>query len=370
MKLTIRILCALLCAAFIVVIPFFLSSPPMLHEARDLLNKENEDDEDEDLDFGGILFPSAIAEDFSEESFSMEDEEIEDPIGKSASLSIPDDWELPIDFSVPPMPDPDGFTENGYEDQSIRVRVEEREMKESVVHIAFVEIASPSQLRTATAYGVKSGRALEVVTIAKKNHVVIAMNGDCFIKDIDKKKFEVRMKQIVDQEKKRYEASKAKDSLVIDTNGDFRTFLASEYEELKQYKKDHKDDIVNAFMFGPVLVKDGVIPDMEREYGYNRTGREPRSAIGQTGPLSYVMVVVEARGKSKGVSQPDLAEIMLELGCIQAYNLDGGNSAEMIMIGPDPDHLLLKVRGDQQANPRGQSDIIYFATAVPEDERQ
>ena len=370
MKLTVRILCALLCAAFIVGIPFFLSSPPMLQEARDLLNEESEDDDEEDLDFGRIFFPAAMAEDASEEAFAMDDEDIADPLAISGELSIPDEWELPLDFSVPPMPNPDAFSENGYEDQSIRVRVEEREMKESIVHIAFVEIASPSQLRTATAYGVSSGRALEVETIAKKNNVVIAMNGDCFIRDTDKKNLEVRMKQIVTQEKKRYKASKAKDSLVIDVNGDFRTFLTSEYEELKKYKEEHKDDIVNAFMFGPVLVKDGVIPDMEREYGYNRLGSEPRSAIGQTGPLSYVMVVVEARGKSKGVSQPDLAEIMLELGCIQAYNLDGGNSAEMIMFGPDPENPMLHFKGDQLAKARGQSDIIYFATAVPVEERQ
>ena len=73
---------------------------------------------------------------------------------------------------------------------------------------------------------------------------------------------------------------------------------------------------------------------------------------------------------SKGVTHEGMAEIMLELGCIQAYNLDGGNTAEMIMIGPDADNVMFHVKGDQTASEyRSQCDIIYFATAVPEEER-
>ena len=131
--------------------------------------------------------------------------------------------------------------------------------------------------------------------------------------------------------------------------------------------------IVNAFTFGPALVKDGEMLTISDSYGYNPHGREPRSAIGQTGPLSYVMVLVEGRTRDNdkaGVSQQKLAQIMYDLGCIQAYNLDGGNTAEMIMIGPDPESVMFHVKGDQTASEyRSQCDIIYFATAVPEEER-
>ena len=62
---------------------------------------------------------------------------------------------------------------------------------------------------------------------------------------------------------------------------------------------------------------------------------------------------------------------MKGLDCIQAYNLDGGNTAEMILMGPDPEYPLIHVRGDQAAGDyRRHSDIIYFATAVPESERE
>ena len=59
---------------------------------------------------------------------------------------------------------------------------------------------------------------------------------------------------------------------------------------------------------------------------------------------------------------------MLELGCVQAYNLDGGNTAEMNMIGPDVREQF-HFKGDQTASLRSQSDIIYFATAVPAEEQ-
>ena len=117
---------------------------------------------------------------------------------------------------------------------------------------------------------------------------------------------------------------------------------------------------MNAFTFGPALVKDGNLLEIDKEYGYNPNGREPRAAIGQTGPLSYVTVIVQAKdrdGKS-GVSQHKLAEYMYGLGCIQAFNLDGGNSAEMI-FGEQV------FKGMPDGDERPLSDIIYFATAKP-----
>ena len=83
------------------------------------------------------------------------------------------------------------------------------------------------------------------------------------------------------------------------------------------------------------------------------------------------MVLVESHSKnSEGVTHAELAQIMYDLGCIQAYNLDGGNSAELIMQGPSADVELLHFRGNSQAKLRGQSDIVYFATAVPVEERK
>ena len=357
MKLSVRIVLAVLCAALIVSMPFFLSSPNLLSEAEMDIQMGGEED-DNSLDFGRILFPSAMAEDAEGGHFDSEDIDVDEP----TKLSIPESWVLPFDFTVPPEPDPDHFTENGYEDQSIRVRVETLRLFDSNVNVAYVEIASPSQLRTAI---VK--RDTLVSQIAKANNAVIAMNGDYYKSDPGNKFFEIRMTKALKVGKN---LSKSFDTLVIDKNGDFHVFVLS--DGLKDYKEKHMNDISNAFLFGPALVKDGEIVVRENsKYMYAPNGKDGRSAIGQTGPLSYVMVLVESHSKnSEGVTHAELAQIMYDLGCIQAYNLDGGNSAELIMQGPSADVELLHFRGNSQAKLRGQSDIVYFATAVPVEERK
>lgn len=367
MKTPIRIILALLCAGIIVCVPFFLSAPMMLTEAKDEMYEyyDNEDeDEDEPLDFGRLFFSSALAE---------EEELIMESIAEDGKLTIPAEWELPFDFSIPPEPDPDRYTETGYEDQSIRVRVETREMFDSVVNVAFVEIASPTQLRTATPYGLKSEKPFKFQSIAAANNAVIAMNGDMFADHPGQKQMEYRMTEVVSAGGKRNNRNQTQDQLFIDKEGNFTILLNAggmSKTEFKNYLKEHSDEIVNAYTFGPALVKDGEIPDMTRYTLYDPKGRNPRSAIGQTGPLSYVMVVVEGRDHhgSKGVTHAQMAEIMKELGCIQAYNLDGGNTAEMIMIGTEP--ALPKFYFTGQNGGRGQNDIIYFATAVPVEERK
>ena len=358
MKLYIRVALVLLCAALIVSMPFFLSSPALLQEAESGILYG--DDEGSAMDFGRLLVSSAYAEEAGTDGeFSAEEINISE-LGK---LSIPDEWALPLDFSVPPEPDPECYTENGYEDQSIRVRVETRNMLDSIVQIAYVEIASPTQLRT-----VVEKRDKKVSKLADANNAVIAMNGDYCKKDSNNKFFEIRMTKKQNVAKKN---SKSFDTLVIDKNGDFHVFVLS--DGLTEYREKHMNDIVNAFLFGPALVKDGeiVFPEGKKYLLYASEHCDGRSAIGQTGPLSYVMVVVEAHGKdSKGVTFAGLAQIMKELGCITAYNLDGGNSAELYMKGPEPDLVKYMFKGNLTAAEREQSDIIYFATAVPVDQRK
>ena len=52
----------------------------------------------------------------------------------------------------------------------------------------------------------------------------------------------------------------------------------------------------------------------------------------------------------------EFADIMHQLGCKQAYNLDGGNSATLVFNG--------KIVNEKKAAERDVQDIIYFATAV------
>ena len=87
----------------------------------------------------------------------------------------------------------------------------------------------------------------------------------------------------------------------------------------------------------------------------NPNRREPRTAIGQIGPLHYVVVVADGRqdGYSAGMTLPELQALFLELGAHTAMNLDGGGSAEMWFQG----EVISQPSGGRE---RGVSDILFF----------
>ncbi|MBQ3705870.1 MAG: phosphodiester glycosidase family protein [Clostridia bacterium] len=373
MKQTGRIVLCVLCGLLILVAPFLISSPNLLSEVKWELMDQLNTEEGEELDLGRLLFPSARAEGDSGEDL------IEEIVEEGDSDLGPALYELPVDFSVPPLPKEENYSENGYEDATIRVRMEDREEDGVIWHLAFVQIASPTQLRTATAISadlnelyasgdqsavekqlkkvLTSSKVSSVSGMARNNHAVVAINGDNFVDKPEKTTFEYRMGQKI-----RSKTNKTKDMLIIDENGDFHLILAQEKKAqtaaLEAVAAEH--DIVNAYTFGPALVIDGEECQVSSEYGYNPNGREPRAALGQIGRLSYVLAIAEGRGSSSGVTQQELAHFMAELECRQAFNLDGGNSAEMVFNG-------VKYKGMPGGDERGLSDILYFATAVPEE---
>lgn len=88
---------------------------------------------------------------------------------------------------------------------------------------------------------------------------------------------------------------------------------------------------------GPRLVRDGRV-SVEAEGGSINgsfaSGRHPRTAIGFNGGKIY-LVVVDGRqpGYSVGMSLPELAQVMVDLGCTDAMNVDGGGSTAMWVRG-------------------------------------
>jgi hypothetical protein len=95
-------------------------------------------------------------------------------------------------------------------------------------------------------------------------------------------------------------------------------------------------EVYNAMGGGPVLVHDGVIRvtyDEEVFFGSGISGEttQPRTAIGYTQDNRVIMLVVDGRQPaSQGVTMAQLARIMLDLGSVEAMNLDGGGSTTMV----------------------------------------
>lgn len=94
-------------------------------------------------------------------------------------------------------------------------------------------------------------------------------------------------------------------------------------------------DILAGIGGAPMLIKKGIINITYNEEimwgsGVGYDNRDPRTAVGYTNTKHIIMLVADGRsGISEGVSLPELAQIMSDLGCYEAINLDGGGSSQM-----------------------------------------
>jgi exopolysaccharide biosynthesis protein len=87
---------------------------------------------------------------------------------------------------------------------------------------------------------------------------------------------------------------------------------------------------------GPQLVKDGKVSITSLQENITHafvTDLHPRTAIAKLNSGELVLVTVDGRrpGVSVGMSLPTLAELLLELGAVDAINLDGGGSTTMVV---------------------------------------
>lgn len=92
---------------------------------------------------------------------------------------------------------------------------------------------------------------------------------------------------------------------------------------------------------GPVLVQNGkmrVTNNEERMFaGKAVNDLHPRTAMGYTANGKLIILVVEGRnpGTAEGASLTELANIFLDLGALEALNLDGGGSSCMLVQGKE-----------------------------------
>lgn len=149
----------------------------------------------------------------------------------------------------------------------------------------------------------------------------------------------------------------------IDDNGDLLLepdMVFNTIEEAQAYVDEHHVNF--SLSFGPVLVKDGE-PCCPRDYRMGEVyGNFPRAAICQMDKLHYLFVVSNKENYAANMlTMHQFAVHIAETGCVQAYALDGGQTATVVMDNVVRNHV-------NYGSERPVSDIIYFATAKPMEE--
>ena len=149
------------------------------------------------------------------------------------------------------------------------------------------------------------------------------------------------------------------DTLYITSSGDFLYHRQGEEttpEDVMDFARDK--DVLFSLAFGPVLVLDGEAvecrwyPMGEVHEGYSRAG------IGQMGERHYLYMSLNHGNQEARWTVNQFAQHFAEKPVQTAYCLDGGQTGEIYFCGSVYNYMDFGVE-------RKVSDIIYFATAIP-----
>ena len=146
--------------------------------------------------------------------------------------------------------------------------------------------------------------------------------------------------------------------VVIYRDGSVKMINRAKKEKFDYNKENAQNGgVLHALQFGPILVKDGEIAS-----GLKKNERHPRIIFGYCEPGHYIAVAVDGRTKkSIGMTEQEMAELMLSLGCTDAINFDGGNSAVMLFMGKTINVPSGKDRDGDGIAGRNIADLLVFA---------
>ena len=243
-----------------------------------------------------------------------------------------------------------------YCDETILVIAWKEAINNSACSFVEVKIAHGSQLRRALSdntYG--SSVYMYPTQMAQNANAVVAINGDFYGH---------RSCGITIYQRQLYRFNpRTLESCFFTASGDMIFTHVGELnteEEVKKFVQDN--DITFSVSFGPILVENGekkttntyLVGEVDIHYS--------RAAIGQVDKLHYLLMSINEEGVYKNrVTINQAADLIYAKGVPNAYALDGGQTATIVMNGETfncPDW----------GNERIMTDIIYFATAIPGEE--
>ena len=237
-----------------------------------------------------------------------------------------------------------------YSDENVSIAMTQYREYDTDIYVAEVWLSSAQYLKTAFAEN-SYGKNVTAKTseIASQCEAILAINGDYY--GARESGYVIRNGVVY-----RDYGSGSTDILCIYADGSFG--ITNSTEASAQELVDA--GVWQAFSFGPGLVENGEITvDQNTEVG-KAMASNPRTAIGQISELHYVFVVSDGRtDQSEGLSLYELATFLQSLGVKTAYNLDGGGSSTMVLMG---EVINNPTTGGSRTKERSVSDIVYIGT--------
>ena len=224
----------------------------------------------------------------------------------------------------------------------------------SVYTFSEIKVSHPSQFRRHLAGG-EYGSEMQYLTteMAASVNAVVASAGDFY-------RFRDFGAVVYEGVARRVEGTYA-ETCYIDTEGNMHFTYGGEVLTVEDVQKFvDENNISFSLAFGPVLVDNYEVKNPQW-YGVGEINEGyARAALCQMGPLHYIVATANTQGIYQEIPTVAMfAKNIAATGCQNAYCLDGGQTATIVMN----DELVNRPVYGQQ---RKISDIIYFATAVPE----
>ena len=241
-----------------------------------------------------------------------------------------------------------------YRDETILMVTWKQKLDGSMYTFSEVKIADASQFRRFLADGVYGSSKQYLTTdMANSVNAVVASSGDFYqYRQVGMVVYEGTVRRM---------NSTLVDSCLIDGNGDMQ-FIRKDTQMTQEEAQKYVDDngIRFSLSFGPIMVEDGQV-NLTPWYSLGQVDDEYcRAGLCQMGKLHYLLAV--ASTEEDAYHMPTIAQFARQLqmtGCDKAYALDGGQTATIAVQGETVNRVAY---GSQ----RLISDIIYFATALPE----
>lgn len=284
---------------------------------------------------------------------TLVDDKGEGTLAGSPSEGAPVDTIKEPEATPSPTPIPSRFskeeiiTENYYSNDHLAIEITEYREHNTQIHVAEIWVSSAQYIMTAFAKDTYGRNIVQKTSkMAASKNAIFAVNGDNY--GSREGGYVIRNGILY-----RKAGNKTKDVLCIMPDGDFM---------FSHSNKASAQSLLDAgawqvLTFGPVLLDNGefmVNTKSEVDLCYVTN---PRSAIGMVEPLHYYVVVADGRTKvSHGLTLYEVADFMKRLGCVKAYNLDGGGSSTMVFQG----RIINYPTSEGSFYEREVTDIVYL----------